>query len=195
MTAPLLGTLPGVLLWGPLGVLALLVALAVVLACLPWRLHASAQSEPQFRLRVEAGVLGLRRALYDSARPAAAPPPRRKTPEPAPRSPRKPPPWPLIEALPGLAFDALRRLRVELCRVELRLGLADPAQTGELYGRLAPLTAFRWALPPQSLLRVEPVFDRETLEGAGEIRLSLVPVRLLPLLPRLWRAWRGRARA
>jgi len=83
-------------------------------------------------------------------------------------------------------IEALGRVRIDHCRVEARFGLGDPALTGELYGRLAGVLV---ALPGARALRLVPVFDREVLEGRGEIHLSLVPARLIGVALRALRGW------
>ena len=91
----------------------------------------------------------------------------------------------MLEQMPRAALEIVRRIRVHVCRVVLRVGLGDPAATGVLYGRLAPLAAVRWALPARAVLIVTPDFDQAVFEGEGELALSLVPARLVPLAARL----------
>ena len=64
-------------------------------------------------------------------------------------------------------------------RGQLLLGLASPAATGRLYGYW---TAFRYAVPADDRISfaLTPVFDREVLEGEGELVILLRrPLRII----------------
>jgi hypothetical protein len=64
-------------------------------------------------------------------------------------------------------------------RGQLLLGLASPAATGRLYGYW---TAFRYAIPHDDRISFTliPAFDRQVLEGEGELVLLLHrPLRLI----------------
>ncbi|MCB1388417.1 MAG: hypothetical protein KDK12_04595 [Rhodobacteraceae bacterium] len=158
-------------------------ALLVLVLVLPLRLRARAESEPA-RLRVDLRLFGglARLALVDTDRPrraGSAPATGRKT----ARRPRRRPSSRVVRAGAGAALEALVRVRVEVLRGEARVGLGDPALTGEFWGRAAGVLA---ALPVRGL-RLVPLFDRQALEGEGEAVLSLVPARLLPVAARfLW---------
>ena len=177
--------------WGLMGLGALL---ALVLLA-PVRLRAQARSDPA-QLCLELGLFwGLARmALIDTARPRRA---RRRfwrrdpvDDERAAKVPRRGgwrPSRRFRYQLPGALLEVLGKIRVERWQGTLWFGLEDPAMTGELYGRLAAPVA---ALGGGQWLRLVPVFDRETLEGEGEVALSLVPARLLPVAARLVRALR-----
>ena len=165
-----------VLAWG---LLALAALLALILLA-PVMVRAEATSTPA-RLRVELALLwGLvRLAPLDSARPRK---PRRAAPRAKATAGGWQPPKRFVRLLPGAALEALGKIRIETCTGVLWFGLEDPALTGELYGRLAAPLA---ALGAGQRLRLVPVFDRETLDGQGEMAVSLVPARLLPLAARL----------
>ncbi|WP_068302894.1 hypothetical protein [Pararhodobacter sp. CCB-MM2] len=166
----LLGGLGAVLL---LGLFMLLV--------LPVRVMARAdESGLLLRVSLLAGLVPL--TLVDSSRP---PSPRKAKTKAATgdgkgwRPSRK-----MLSAGFRAALEALRTLRIERLRAEVRLGLGDPALTGEFYGRAMGAVA---ALSLGDRLRLVPLFDRQALEGQGEAIVSLVPARLLPVAVRfLW---------
>ncbi len=167
-----------------LGVPALLLAALVLL---PVRLQAEVTSDPpdwRVRLALFGGLLPVTLAARGRKRrkreemPAKVP--EEKTPG---KSGRRRPSGKMVRAGLRAGLEALGKVRVERLRGVLKIGLEDPALTGELYGRAAGLLA---ALPGRAF-RLVPVFDRETLEGEGELVLSLVPARLLPVAARfLW---------
>jgi hypothetical protein len=84
-------------------------------------------------------------------------------------------------------------VRVSFLKIEIKVGLEDPADTAEAAGLL-------WAvlIPLESLTpirsRIEPSFSEEALEGSFEGRLRIVPIRVIPplalflLSPPTWRA-------
>ncbi|MFN4098943.1 MAG: DUF2953 domain-containing protein [Pararhodobacter sp.] len=177
------------MLWALAVLLGLVVALLAVLLLAPLRLRAQASSTPP-RLLVELRLFGglARVALVDSARPRK---PKAAQPSAKPKSKRGwRPSRPFLKALPREVMAILRAVRLERLQGELRLGLEDPAMTGELYGRLGAVLV---ALPLHDRFRLIPLFDREAIEGEGELALSLVPARLLPVGARL--LWAARVRA
>jgi hypothetical protein len=77
-----------------------------------------------------------------------------------------------------LARDLFRRIHIRDLSLEVRLGLADPADTGRLWGVVGPLIA----MLPSSLvtrLAVEAEFTREALEVEGKGSIRIIPVQLL----------------
>ena len=82
------------------------------------------------------------------------------------------------------ALEALGKIHLRKLSGEVRVGLGDPALTGEFYGRtMGPLAAMPW----RGQFRLVPLFDRQTIEGQGEAVLSLVPAPLIPVgLRFLW---------
>jgi hypothetical protein len=75
--------------------------------------------------------------------------------------------------------------------VRLRAGLDDPADTGMLWGALAPLLAAADNHPGS--IELEPDFAKSCFELRGRCRFTLVPMRYLLVLvvfllnPRTWR--------
>jgi len=97
--------------------------------------------------------------------------------------------------------DLLRGLsgavQVQSLRIDLSVGLSDPADTAEAFGLLMAVLMPLEAVTP---LRAEvaPSFAEERLVGSFEGRLRVVPIKILPPLARLllsppaWRAgWRA----
>lgn len=80
-----------------------------------------------------------------------------------------------------LTRTLLRRVEIRHLRGGLRLGLADPADTGMAYGMVSPLVVLLNRLPGVEVA-VAPDFTRATLSGhaAGAVRVQ--PIRLLPPL-------------
>ncbi|WP_370240984.1 DUF2953 domain-containing protein [Pararhodobacter marinus] len=173
-----------VLIWLLVACLVLLAGLLV----LPLRLEARLGRD-QARLRLWLGLAAglLRIPVFDSARPAEESPQAKPAPavETAPRRSRSGARrGRFLRALPRVALDTLHCLRIERAEGVIRLGLGDPALTGEAYGRAMGLVA---ATPLRGRLQLVPVFDRATLDGDGVVILSVVPARLVPIAARL--AW------
>jgi hypothetical protein len=119
--------------------------------------------------------------------PRIALPDRKKKTERAPKAaPKKRPgrrswqqqPQRVARAVVRLAADILRHLRVNAVTLDLKFGLGDPAETGQVYGLLAPLIYSANAIPLVRL-SIDPAFDRTILTGRAELDLSLIPVTLL----------------
>ena len=67
---------------------------------------------------------------------------------------------------------------IKRLRARFLIGLDDPADTGLVYGLLAPALSLFHALPRADFAAV-PVFDRSTLGANMNIRLRLVPINYL----------------
>ena len=80
-------------------------------------------------------------------------------------------------------------------RIRVRVGLDDPAATGQLWAVVGPLAALLSALDPV-VVSIEPDFANEALDLDSSGRLRIVPLRLLAstlalgLSPDLWRGLR-----
>lgn len=61
--------------------------------------------------------------------------------------------------------------------IELTVGTGDPADTGVLFGRVQAAMPAAYAVKRLDV-DVHPDFDREILEGAGELRLRARPLRV-----------------
>ena len=96
-----------------------------------------------------------------------------------------------LQGLPGLVRGLLRPVRVERFILDCTFGLGDPADTGQLYGMLAPVQRGTAGLGgPGTRITLVPDFERARLEGRADVVLSLVPVRWLPPVLRFaWGTW------
>lgn len=84
----------------------------------------------------------------------------------------------LVHAVGRLAAAVLRRIRVRSLILDAKFGSGDPAETGQLYGMLAPLVY--GSLPARRLqVSLTPVFDRAVLSGRAELDVSVVPAALI----------------
>ena len=184
-----------VLLWALIA-LGLVVAVLLALLAFPVRVRFEARSGPGGQVRVELGLLGGLVpwiALFDSARPGksrtagpeAKKPRKKKKPGRAGRmSGRR-----VLRAGPGLVGGVLRQIRLERLHVAARFGLGDPAETGRLFGMLAPIAyAPQWLGSKAVSVVLTPVFEVRCLSGAAEGALAVTPIRLLP--PGLVFVWR-----
>lgn len=178
------------------GLLAGLVLLALLgLLALPLRLALEAETGAARRLRLRLQPLGGLApwiALADSDRPARRRP-RRPAPQRRRRRWRPPADWSgrLLRALPGFVAEALGRVRIERLAVEGAVGLADPADTGVLFGWLMPLGQVLRG--PRVRIDLRPDFAGARVEGRAEAVLRLVPLAALGPLVRLgWAVMAGR---
>ncbi|MCU9847453.1 DUF2953 domain-containing protein [Defluviimonas sp. WL0024] len=181
------------LLWGLL-LLSGLALLAVI--ALPVHLRLRAEAGAALRFRAEARlVAGLTPALpvFDSTggrkprpapgRPSAAAPGRKRRRKPDAggrgRALR------MVRAAPRLLGGVLRRVHLDRVAVTGVFGLADPAETGQLYGWLALL--IHAPRPPRVALDLRPDFTGPSLAGQAEVALYLTPIALLgPVLRFGW---------
>ena len=80
-----------------------------------------------------------------------------------------------------LVRDLLRRIDIRDLRMDVRVGLDDPADTGRLWAIVGPFAAML-TLPPVARVAIEPEFTAETLEIDGKGRIRVVPIQLLFVL-------------
>ena len=77
-------------------------------------------------------------------------------------------------------------------RLRMRIGLGDPADTGQLWAFIGPCSGVLASVRSVAI-EVEPEFQKETLELAGRGRIRIVPLQLLYLAgalclsPSIWR--------
>ncbi len=64
--------------------------------------------------------------------------------------------------------------------VRFRLGLGDPADTGQLWGALGPVCALLSTRSDASIV-IEPEFEQATLDLAGCGQLRIIPLQLISL--------------
>lgn len=94
----------------------------------------------------------------------------------------------MARAAPGLVGGLLRQFRILRIEAEADFGFDDPADTGAVYGLLAP---FAFGLPPgtRSSVVLRPDFETPRLSGRIDATVEVTPIRLLP--PALRFAWRS----
>ena len=102
-----------------------------------------------------------------------------------------------LRNLGHLLRDLFGVIQVHSLRVDLVVGLSDPAETGEAVGLLSAVLTPLEALTPLRA-RITPSFAEERLAGSTEGRLRIVPIKIFPpiirfvLSPPTWRAgWRA----
>ncbi|WP_172300073.1 DUF2953 domain-containing protein [Pseudoruegeria sp. HB172150] len=185
------------LLW-----LLLAVVLAVILVlALPVRLRLLAQSEPELWARMELGLFGgalpnfsvfnsaqrrqrVKTEVSASSEALSQSQPKKRTAigKKSDRGMR------VLRAAPRLLGGLLRRMKIERCDLDCRFGLGDPAETGQIYGLVAPVAYGSGMLFGQdNHVSVEPVFDRACLEGRVDVTVAAIPFRLL--VPALKFGW------
>lgn len=193
-----------------LGVAAVSIALLLALLALPVEVafHVEGRNAFAGELEVRAmfGLLHVRtRIPADSSR---APRTKRTKHASKQRTSEAHAGWPdVIAALKQADFrgrllrfvrDVFAAVDIRSLDVRLRLGLGDPADTGRLWGLVAPLV---WLVPKprNALVRIEPDFDEAVLALLAQGRVVLVPLRfialaigfaLAPVSVRTWRALR-----
>ena len=173
-----------------IGLLATVLAVLVVAMALPLRLELRLVKEDTWSVSGALrpfGRFGPRIPLSrDRKKAKTAPKPRRKR---APRDLFSRKSQRVAGATVRLLADILHRVRLETARLEMRFGIGDPAETGQVYGLLAPLI-YGTASAPRTHVRIEPVFDRAVLSGRAELDMSLIPGTLLaPVIRFGWSAF------
>ena len=178
-------------LWLLSSVFAVLLILAVAALMTPVKLGFTLRTSPTWRLKIAARLLGGLAPpipIHDSARRR----PKKKTPT-AKRT------WAIaprrasariarvIAAAPRLLAGLLRPFHLERLTIDADIGLADPADTGQLFGLLAAVNHSR---PPNSAvsIAVRPDFTGPGASGELDAVLSFVPVAFIP--PGIRFAWR-----
>lgn len=174
--------------------LALLLAAVLVLS-LPVRVRLLAQSGPVRRVSLELGLLGglvpwIK--VVDTARPAApkpgAPKPERKPKAKRKRAPGRARGLRMARAAPRLLRGLLGQIHLDRFHVNCVFGLDDPADTGRLFGLLAPIQyGTDWAWGRNVSIDMRPDFNRLCLDGNADVALAVTPLRLLP--PAVRFAW------
>jgi hypothetical protein len=188
------------------GVLLVSALAVVLLLCVPLSIELAfaGRAEPRLGMSLRWGWFRARSPNPSRRKPKVTAPSKK------PRSARRAPSWRRLRALfkspdflPSLgrfAARVVRHGRPRGLRLHLRIGLGDPADTGRLWGALAPLLLALSELEFEEL-RVEPDFLRRSFELDAHAVLRVVPAVLLAFLvgywftPAPWRALLRFARA
>lgn len=183
-----------ILLFSVVGGVALLVSLLAVPVEFRFRASLAAPDRPlerSGRIRWAFGLVD--RPLAAGGRAAPPKPGKKKRrgrgmPKPLRGLLLNPAVWRRVRLLLARLFHTLDWRRLSL---HGRFGLDDPADTGRLWGSIAPLLLF--TLPARFDLRIGPVFTGADLAFEGEGELRLVPLRVVGVLlrfalsPATWR--------
>jgi len=94
----------------------------------------------------------------------------------------------MLKAMPDLVAGLLKTIHFERLDIDGEFGLGDPADTGQLYGRLTPLI-YGTAGSRKISVALRPDFDTARLSGTIDAMLSVRPAALLP--PAIRFAWRS----
>lgn len=168
----------------------LFLLLAALMSPLRFELRASLGEALAYSVAVRPfGRAGLRLPVLDSDRPRRRrrPRPRRKKDRRARKSTRDP--ARLVAAATRLLPELFSKLSVERLALDLRFGVDDPAETGQIFGALTPFIHGTQGTR-RVAFNVEPVFDRAVLEGRAALDIHLTPARLiLPLARFGWAAF------
>ena len=83
------------------------------------------------------------------------------------------------------ARDILQTVEMRGLYARVRIGLGDPGDTGMFFAALVPLTEF--VRLSSADIRIEPDFEKATLEGQCRVGVRAVPIRFVrPLVPLLF---------
>lgn len=188
------------------GVLAFLLAVILLLA-IPITLDFRVSWPRAPRRDVELGwAFGLVHLRVPAGRPTGKEGVTAKQPRARPGTPRRK--WrfgPLVQHQPfrrritRFARDLWCAVHREDLELDVRLGLDDPADTGQLWAVLGPVSGIL-AGSRETSIRIKPDFTEENFQLNGSGRIRIVPLQViclaaaLLLSPSIW-AGIGRARA
>lgn len=163
----------------------LMLGLVLALVALPVHVAMSAEVGENTGVTVEVrpfGGIGPR--LRIPAGRGAAEHPRSKRTHSTARKRRWRLPRRLVRRLPGLALKMLRQIRIDRVALDLTFGTGDPADTGILFGQLAPLVH---AVPgARGVVALRPDFDHEKFHLRADVALHVTPLTLIwPVLREL----------
>lgn len=75
-------------------------------------------------------------------------------------------------------WDIIRLVRIRELKLDVRVGMSDPADTGMLLATIGPPVVFTNIISPVAI-RIHPDFQRETLGGRFSGKIRIVPILLL----------------
>ena len=79
--------------------------------------------------------------------------------------------------------DILRHIKIREVCIEIKLGLADPADTGFLFAAVTPLLTFTGVQKPTIDIDIQPDFEQENLQGYASGAVRVYPIQFIkPLL-------------
>lgn len=89
--------------------------------------------------------------------------------------------------------DMWRAIHKEDINARIRIGLGDPADTGQLWAVVGPTAGLLHSVPNVTI-HIEPEFYKTTFEADGSGKIRIIPVYIIYLLagfllsPSVWRA-------
>lgn len=179
------------LLWGLASALIALLMLVSAILATPVKFAFEMRTLPQWRLKIVVRLLGgltPEISIHDSERQqqqGTAPKAKKKTTTRSRRMLRRIPR--AVAATPQLLAGLLRPVHLERLAIDADIGLADPADTGQLFGMLAAAN-HGFPQPPRMSIVVRPDFSGPRASGELDAALSFIPLLLVP--PGLRFAWR-----
>lgn len=165
---------------GLLILVAVPVVLVIAVVLLPLRLRLRGQVDRTSRLRVDVyPLVGTTLAIpvVDTARKRSKKP-RKPGKRSSVRSARSASRW-AERGFLNLIVELLRQFKIAWIRGEAEFGLDDPADTGALYGALAPFV-YTGKHCADIDLDIRPDFNRQHIAGRIDAAVDLVPIRLVP---------------
>lgn len=156
------------------------VALVIAAVLLPLRLRLRGQADRTSRLRVDVyPFAGMTPAVpvFDTARKRKKQPRKSKKRSSA-RSAKSASRW-TERGILNLIFELAGQFEIAWIRIEAEFGLDDPADTGTLYGALAPFV-YTGRFGADIDLDIRPDFNRQHIAGKIDAAVDLVPIRLVP---------------
>jgi len=82
-----------------------------------------------------------------------------------------------MEKTVGLVWSIFRRIRLKELKIDLNVGLDNPADTGILFALVGPVLPLV-NLPRQCHVNVEPSFQEATIDGKAILSFSIFPIAL-----------------
>ena len=93
-----------------------------------------------------------------------------------------------VREIPGLVAGLVSAFHIIGLRIDLAFGLGDPAETGQLYGALAPL-AYGFSGKSGVDISLRPDFSEVVLSGEIDARLRVrIVAWIFPLVRFVWRS-------
>jgi hypothetical protein len=174
-----------VLVWAVIGLLVLLMVavLAVMLTPIHFRMMLSA--DPKLRFMIHAAPLAgfvPPIELVDSLKRDSEAQADEPVDEAPPKKPARAVRWQsqkVISAIARFVSDLVHSCRIETVHSDLTFGFEDPADTGQVFGLLAPL-AYGLKGSAHGGPQIRPDFEKARFEGTASLTLSFVPARLVP---------------
>ncbi len=84
----------------------------------------------------------------------------------------------LIPALTRFLWNILRQIHIRELKIELRLGMGDPGETGMLFGLMGPLLLNTRTLLPLDI-QIKPDFLNASLHGNCQATIRLIPIQFI----------------